>query len=60
MTAVLRDQLDEEYAELIRFQELGNPEVDHSMADNVLIDLLVKLGYAKTVDAWNEVKKWYA
>jgi hypothetical protein len=32
----------------------------HSMADDILCNLLVSLGYKEVVDAWEEVPKWYA
>jgi hypothetical protein len=30
------------------------------MADDILCNLLVSLGYKEVVDAWEEVPKWYA
>lgn len=38
----------------------GDIERDHGKADNVLMDLLLELGYTETLKAYNEVDKWYA
>lgn len=35
-------------------------EAAHSVADDVLCHLLIKLGYEDVVDKWNRVPKWYA
>lgn len=35
-------------------------ETDYEKADTLLCDLLTHLGYEKHVEAWKEVKKWYA
>lgn len=35
-------------------------EAAHSIADDVLCDLLKSLGYEDVVEAWREVDKWYA
>ena len=43
-------------------REQGNPDVEqaHSIADNVLIDLLDSLGYDDVIDVYEKVGKWYA
>lgn len=35
-------------------------EAAHSMADEVLCDLLEKLGYGDVVARWRSIDKWYA
>lgn len=38
----------------------GDWEIAHIDADEILCELLRSLGYAKTVEAWVAVDKWYA
>ena len=35
-------------------------EIAHSRADDILCDVLTKLGYEDLVDVYNQVGKWYA
>lgn len=35
-------------------------EEDHIRADEILCEVLEKLGYNELVQAFNKVKKWYA
>ena len=35
-------------------------EVAHGVADDVLCDLLVSLGYEDVVNAYTRISKWYA
>ena len=41
-------------------QQNEDTESAHADADNVLCDLLLKLGYTKIVEEYNKVSKWYA
>lgn len=41
-------------------EEDGDYEICHSQADNLLCDLLIKLGYEEIVDSYHKVGKWYA
>ena len=50
---------DEEFAEMIR-DECSHDDTAHCRADELVIQLLTKLGYTKTVNAWEAVDKWYA
>lgn len=34
-------------------------EAAHSVADGVLYDVLVALGYEDIAEAWDDVPKWY-
>lgn len=52
---------DEEFAEKIQYEcQHGDTEGAHGRADEILCELLTKLGYTKTVNAWESVDKWYA
>lgn len=52
---------DEVIARRIREEcDGGDIEGDHINADQILTSLLLELGYAKTVEAWGNVSKWYA
>lgn len=37
-----------------------DPEIAHSRADDYLVLVLRKLGYAELCDLYEEVPKWYA
>lgn len=41
-------------------QQNEDIESAHADADDVLCDLLLKLGYTKIVEEYNKVSKWYA
>jgi hypothetical protein len=48
-------------SELMELQDrTGDIECAHAYADNILCELLKKLGFADVVDAWEAVPKWYA
>lgn len=52
---------DEEIAtEIAQTCMHGDYEAAHQQADRILVDLLEKLGYEKTVAAYGLVGKWYA
>lgn len=38
----------------------GDRETNHIMADSVLCELLVKLGYKDVVKEFDNIRKWYA
>lgn len=57
------DKLDAEIAARIKAEAVfsdGDTEAAHINADAILCELLIKLGFQKTVDAWSAVDKWYA
>lgn len=55
------EQLDITFAKRIDDDAMsGDNECDHSCADRLLIELLTRLGFNRTVAAWNDVGKWYA
>ena len=35
-------------------------QVSHSVADDILCDLLIALGFKEVVDIYNELEKWYS
>lgn len=52
---------DEAFATLIDERcSHGDTEAVHSDADSILVELALRLGYVKTVAAWERVDKWYA
>lgn len=51
---------DEEMAERILDCAAKGPEVGHMEADELLCYALHRLGYHKTVEAWESFGKWYA
>lgn len=53
-------QLDLHYEELIKANCMSDPEVGHSWADDLLVELLQELGCLRTAEAFKEVPKWYA
>lgn len=38
----------------------GDVELDHGVADSLLVDLLKELGYEEVVSVYDKVDKWYA
>lgn len=55
-----REQDDEFAAKIKQWasEEMKEPR-NHELADGCLVELLVRLGYTKTVEAWQAVHKWY-
>jgi hypothetical protein len=52
---------DQEAAEMIRQKCMtGDYESDHGDADDILVSILVSLGYEQTAEAYDAVGKWYA
>jgi hypothetical protein len=52
---------DEEIAAKIQYEcHHTDTEAAHCRADEILCELLRALGYNKTVNAWDDVPKWYA
>ena len=52
---------DKEVAKSIKdYCSSTDTEINHCMADDMLVDLLVELGYRVTVVAFRNVEKWYA
>ena len=41
-------------------QSLGDEEIAHCNADDVICDLLKALGYEDVVKEYDEIDKWYA
>lgn len=52
---------DKEYSERMKdVNKRADIEVEHVQADDLLCELLVKLGYHKTVEEFKKIEKWYA
>ena len=45
---------------MLKLTESKDPEMAHFAADLILLDLLKKVGFTETVEAFKEVPKWYA
>jgi len=54
------ERLDAEYAaKMVQIASEG-PEEGHMAADDLLCELLVKLGCQNTVEVFKQMKKWYS
>ena len=51
---------EEAIEQIQKLQGSGDTEILHSLADKVLCDFLISLGYKNIVDEWEKVNKWYA
>ena len=51
---------EEAEAALAPLAHVGDLEVAHAQADDILCALLRYLGHDTVVDAWHRVDKWYA
>lgn len=52
---------DDDYAKQIEaLENTGDQEMAHADADDLLCSILKSLGYVKTVEAFNNLSKWYA
>jgi len=57
----VNEDLKKEYIEALKeYQVEGDVENDHLEADNLLCELLTRLGYSDVVKEWEKVYKWYA
>lgn len=55
-----RETAERILAELRELESGGDPELEHSRADDLLCEMLAVLGYDEIVEAWHKVAKWYA
>lgn len=46
--------------ELQRLQQVRDAEYAHSVADDILCDLLITLGYKDVIAEYKKVERWYA
>jgi hypothetical protein len=46
--------------ELNDLNRKGDTEAAHQRADNILCEILIDLGYADIVEAYDNVQKWYS
>lgn len=51
---------DEAFAALMASHNSGDFESAHCNGDDALVELVRRLGYIKTADAWEALGKWYA
>lgn len=45
---------------MIALQSNTDSEVAHSIADDILCEVLIALGYKELVEAYHSVPKWYS
>lgn len=45
---------------MLELQEGFDYEMEHIVADNLLCQMLIELGYEDIVSEYNKVNKWYA
>lgn len=51
----------QEYIERLReLERLDDTEAEHALADDILVEILIKLGMDDIADAYGSVNKWYA
>lgn len=50
----------EEFEELMKNELSNDLEISHSTMDDLMVELLRKLGYSKAMDVFEEQDKWYA
>ena len=51
----------QEYIEKLRkLNELNDTEAEHILADDLLVEILIKLGYQDIVDEYERINKWYS
>ena len=56
----MNGKLSQEYTARLAGLIGGDTESSHIVADHLLCELLVKLGYVEVVDRFKALKKWYA
>jgi hypothetical protein len=54
------ENLEDYYLQKMIDCQFGDQEVDHMKADNILCELLIKLGYEKVVEEYRSIPKWFA
>ena len=57
---ITQEEHDKYIEELVSLDSMNDPEIAHSRADNLLCEIVTKLGCADIVDQYNEIYKWYA
>ena len=55
-----KEWVEEAIRKLKQCQGSGDTEMQHSDADDILCELLSRLGYQEVVAEWQAVNKWYA
>ena len=44
----------------VKIRYAGDQELAHIIADGILCDLLISLGYPEVVEVYNSIDKWYS
>lgn len=50
----------EEFAQMMRNQMSGDEETAHGEMDDLMVELLRRLGYGEAMDVFEKQDKWYA
>lgn len=56
----MNKKLELEYIKKMKDADSGDTEQAHGQADDLLCELLVKIGYSQVIDEYNKIDKWYA
>lgn len=54
------EEIEKAKAKLIELQNSGDIENAHQVADNIICNILMSLGYSDIVIEFNKLEKWYA
>ncbi|MFZ2809438.1 MAG: hypothetical protein WAZ60_23895 [Desulfosalsimonadaceae bacterium] len=57
---MMNKKLELEYIKKMKDADSGDTEQAHGQADDLLCELLVKIGYSQVIDEYNKIDKWYA
>lgn len=52
--------IETDWREELKRAAEADRETGHHIADAVLCELLIELGFDEVVDAWRKIPKWYA
>ena len=53
-------QINKLVQEIHEIEKLNDTEDGHVLADRILCELLISLGYEKVINAYNKLNKWYS
>lgn len=54
------DRLDDEFANRMAASNQGDNEEDHMTADDLLCELLDRIGFKSVIEEYRKIGKWYA
>lgn len=53
-------ELNDYITRLVKLRDNNDTEIAHIAADNILCEILEKLGYTDIVKEYSKIDKWYA